>query len=76
MFTSKTTCCSRSGNFCTIVTGWPEVRETPYMGAVVLYLVLHSLDGVPVHVVAGVVAAALAAEKTNLAKQHTHTQEF
>lgn len=30
------------------------------MGAVVLYLVLQSLEGVPVHVVAGVVPAALA----------------
>lgn len=34
--TSKTTCCSRSGNFCTMVTGWPEVKLTPYIGAVVL----------------------------------------
>jgi hypothetical protein len=34
--TSKTTCCRRSGNFCTIVTGCPDVRDTPYMGAVVL----------------------------------------
>lgn len=60
LLASKTTCCSKSGNFCTMVTGWPDVRETPYMGAVVLYLVLQSLDGVPVQDVAGVVAAALA----------------
>jgi len=34
--TSNTTCCRRSGNFCTMVTGCPDVRDTPYMGAVVL----------------------------------------
>ena len=45
--TSKTTCCSRSGNFWTMVTGWPLVRLTPYIGAVVLYLVLQSRDGEP-----------------------------
>ena len=28
-----------------MVTGWPEVRLTPYIGAVVLYVVLHSRDG-------------------------------
>ena len=32
------TCWRRSGNFCTMVTGWPEVRDTPYIGAVVLYV--------------------------------------
>jgi len=36
------TCCRRSGNFWTMVTGWPEVNDTPYIGAVVLYFVLHS----------------------------------
>lgn len=45
--TSNTTCCKRSGNFCTIVTGWPLVKLTPYIGAVVLYLVLHNLAGEP-----------------------------
>lgn len=45
--TSKTTCCKRSGNFCTIVTGCPLVRLMPYIGAVVLYLVLQSLAGEP-----------------------------
>lgn len=40
-----------------MVTGWPEVSETPYIGAVVLYRVLQSLDGVPVHVEAGELAA-------------------
>lgn len=45
--TSKTTCCRRSGNFCTIVTGCPLVRLMPYIGAVVLYLVLQSLAGEP-----------------------------
>lgn len=45
--TSKTTCWRRSGNFWTIVTGWPEVNDTPYMGAVVLYRVLHIRDGAP-----------------------------
>jgi len=34
--TSKTTCWRRSGNFWTMVTGCPEVKLTPYMGAVVL----------------------------------------
>jgi hypothetical protein len=29
-----------------MVTGCPDVRLTPYMGAVVLYVVLHSLEGV------------------------------
>lgn len=47
--TSKTTCCNRSGNFCTIVTGCPDVRDTPYMGAVVLYRVLHRRAGVLLH---------------------------
>ena len=28
-----------------MVTGFPDVRLTPYMGAVVLYDVLHSLEG-------------------------------
>lgn len=28
-----------------MVTGWPDVSDTPYMGAVVLYLVRHSLFG-------------------------------
>lgn len=37
--TSNTTCCNKSGNFCTIVTGCPDVSDTPYMGAVVLYRV-------------------------------------
>jgi len=32
-----------------MVTGCPDVRDTPYMGAVVLYLVLHSLPGMLVH---------------------------
>lgn len=45
--TSKTTCCRRSGNFCTIVTGCPLVRLMPYIGAVVLYLVLQSRAGEP-----------------------------
>lgn len=40
------TCCRRSGNFWTIVTGLPEVKETPYIGAVVLNFVLQSLCGV------------------------------
>ena len=33
---SKTTCCNKSGKICTIVTGSPEVKLTPYIGAVVL----------------------------------------
>lgn len=41
------TCCKRSGNFCTIVTGFLVVRLTPYMGAVVLNVVLHRREGVP-----------------------------
>lgn len=47
--TSNTTCCNRSGNFCTIVTGWPDVKLTPYIGAVVLYLVLQRRAGVALH---------------------------
>lgn len=43
--TSKTTCCNKSGNFCTMVTGCPDVRDTPYIGAVVLYLVLQRRPG-------------------------------
>ena len=30
-----------------MVTGWPLVRLTPYMGAVVLYVDLQSLGGAP-----------------------------
>ena len=41
------TCCRRSGNFCTMVTGFLVVRLTPYMGAVVLKVVLHRREGVP-----------------------------
>ena len=40
------TCCNRSGNIWTTVTGLPDVKLTPYMGAVVLNVDLHSLDGV------------------------------
>ena len=40
------TCCSRSGNICTTVTGFPEVKLTPYIGAVVLNVDLQSLEGV------------------------------
>lgn len=47
--TSNTTCCNKSGNFCTIVTGWPDVKLTPYIGAVVLYLVLQRRAGVALH---------------------------
>lgn len=47
--TSNTTCCNKSGNFCTIVTGWPDVKLTPYIGAVVLYRVLQRRDGVALH---------------------------
>lgn len=47
--TSNTTCCNKSGNFCTIVTGCPDVRLTPYIGAVVLYLVLQRRPGVVLH---------------------------
>lgn len=36
-----------------MVTGWPDVKETPYMGAVVLYLVRHNLDGVEEQAVIG-----------------------
>ena len=43
---SKMTCCSRSGNFCTMVTTPPVVRLTPYIGAVVLNDVLQRRDGV------------------------------
>ena len=43
---SKTTCWRRSGKIWTIVTGSPEVKLTPYMGAVVLKVDLHSLAGV------------------------------
>jgi hypothetical protein len=32
-----------------MVTGCPEVRDTPYMGAVVLYLDLHNLPGILLH---------------------------
>ena len=39
------TCCSRSGNLCTMVTLSPEVREVPHMGAVVLNFVGHSCAG-------------------------------
>lgn len=42
--TSNTTCCNKSGNFCTIVTGCPDVNDTPYMGAVVLYRVRHNRE--------------------------------
>ena len=38
------TCWSRSGNFWTMVTGWPDVRLTPYMGAVVLYVDLEKKE--------------------------------
>lgn len=47
--TSNTTCCNKSGNFCTIVTGWPDVKLTPYIGAVVLYRVLQRRAGVALH---------------------------
>lgn len=47
--TSNITCCNKSGNFCTIVTGCPEVNEMPYIGAVVLYLVLQRRAGVFLH---------------------------
>lgn len=47
--TSNTTCCNKSGNFWTIVTGWPDVRLTPYIGAVVLYRVLQRRAGVALH---------------------------
>ena len=40
------TCWSKSGNFWTMVTGWPDVRLTPYMGAVVLYVDLEKKNGV------------------------------
>ena len=40
------TCCNRSGNIWTTVTGLPDVRLTPYMGAVVLKVDLQSLEGV------------------------------
>lgn len=52
--TSNTTCWRRSGNFCTIVTGCPDVRDTPYIGAVVLYRVRHSLEPPHVFVLPGV----------------------
>ena len=38
------TCCKRSGNFWTMVTGCPLVRLTPYIGAVVLYVDLHRVN--------------------------------
>ena len=38
------TCWSKSGNFWTMVTGCPEVRLTPYIGAVVLYVDLGDSD--------------------------------
>lgn len=63
--TSKTTCCNKSGNFCTIVTGCPDVSDTPYIGAVVLYRVLHSLEGVDVHALAGVKFVALPGIEVN-----------
>lgn len=66
IYTSKTTCCKRSGNFCTIVTGCPEVKDTPYIGAVVLYRVLHSRDGVLAHSDAGDVFTALPKMQTNV----------
>ena len=43
---SYITCCNRSGNIWTTVTGLPDVRLTPYMGAVVLKVDLQSLEGV------------------------------
>ena len=43
---SYMTCCNKSGNIWTTVTGFPDVKLTPYIGAVVLKVDLQSLDGV------------------------------
>lgn len=51
-----------------MVTGCPEVKDTPYMGAVVLYRVLHNLDGVVPHSEAGDVFIARPKTKTNSIK--------
>ena len=40
------TCCNKSGKIWTTVTGFPDVKLTPYIGAVVLNVDLQSLDGV------------------------------
>lgn len=63
--TSKTTCCKRSGNFCTIVTGWPDVKLTPYIGAVVLYRVLQRRAGVALHFSIGFNERAAKKEKNH-----------
>jgi hypothetical protein len=40
------TCCNKSGKIWTTVTGFPDVKLTPYIGAVVLNVDLQSLEGV------------------------------